>query len=382
MEKPEKRDASSVPPEFLRQRIEEARRKAESHASNGDGQELPPFAEKLEKDFGDAEPAEKQSEAEKICKAIKASICSGSQLLEVELPERAKVVGEWFREGDYGLVFGHRGLGKSWMGLGLAVAIATHGSFGPFESKVAWPVLYVDGEMVFSVIRERIIALHGSCPENLHVLSHEMLFHQEQATLNLARIDHENAGLEECLEKGIRVLALDNLSCLMSGLKENEADSWEGVKLWFLKLRRHRIAVVLIHHSGRSGKDLRGTSKREDDAFWIMRLEEPSDEKGDVHGARFVSRFTKNRNSPADPLSFLWTIAQEIDGRVRIKTEEVNSDDTIVDLVRIGVDSATEIATEMNITKGTVSKRAARLMKVGRLVKKGKKYVLGECETA
>ena len=30
-----------------------------------------------------------------------------------------KVVGEWFREGDYGLVFGHRGLGKSWMGFGL-----------------------------------------------------------------------------------------------------------------------------------------------------------------------------------------------------------------------------------------------------------------------
>jgi putative DNA primase/helicase len=167
----------------------------------------------------------------------------------------------------------------------------------------------------------------------------------------------------------------------MSGVKENDADSWEGIKLWLLKLRRHLIAVVLIHHSGRSGKDLRGTSKREDDAFWIMRLEEPTDEKGEACGARFVSRFTKNRNSPEDPLSFLWTIAPTIDGRVRIETKEVSSDDIIVDLVRVGVDSATDIATEMNITKGTVSKRADRLIKSGRLGKQGRKYVLGECET-
>jgi hypothetical protein len=330
-------------------------------------------------DFRDSE-VEKQSEVEKIRKAIEASVCSGSRLLGVELPERAKVVGEWLREGDYGLVFGHRGLGKSWMGLGLAVAIATRGSFGAFESNVAWPVLYVDGEMVLSVIRDRIIALSGSCPENLHVLSHEMLFHQEQATLNLARFDHQEAVLELCLREQIRVLILDNLSCLMSGLKENEADAWENVKLWFLRLRRHRIAVVLIHHSGRSGKDLRGTSKREDDAFWIMRLEEPGDEKGEVRGVRFVSRFTKNRNAPADPLSLLWSIESELDGSIKVRTEETSTDDAIVQWVRDGLSSASDIAAEMGMTKGAISKRAARLMKTGRLEKSGRGYKLGPLE--
>jgi len=319
-------------------------------------------------------------ERKPILEVIRASVCSGSQLLKVELPEREKVVGEWFREGDYGLVFGHRGLGKSWVGIGLAVAITTSGSFGPFESHVAWPVLYVDGEMVLSVIRERIVALHGSCPSNLDVLSHELMFHQEQATLNLARFDEQDAVLSLCLERGIRVLILDNLSCLISGLKENDADSWESVKLWLLKLRRHRIAVVLIHHSGRSGKDLRGTSKREDDAFWIMRLEEPADEKGGARGARFVSRFTKNRNSPADPLSFDWTIEPEVDGTVKIKTVETSSDDVIVQWVRDGLTTASDIATEMGVTKGTVSKRAARLIETGRLEKNGRGYKLGTLE--
>jgi AAA domain len=340
-------------------------RMSDSNNSHHKGQE-PPFAEEEErKPIGDA---------------IRASVCSGSKLFEVELPERAKVVGEWFREGDYGLVFGHRGLGKSWMGLGLATAIATGGSFGPFKSHVAWPVLYVDGEMVLSVIRERIIALHGSCPENLYILSHELLFHQQQATINLARLEDQEAVLRLCLESGIRVLVLDNLSCLMSGIKENDADSWEAIKLWFLKLRRHRIAVVLIHHSGRSGLNLRGTSKREDDAFWIMRLEEPADEKGEARGARFVSRFTKNRNAPADPLSLIWNIESELNGSIRVRTEETSADDVIVQWVRDGLSSASEIAVEMGMTKGPISKRAARLIKAGRLEKSGRGYKLGPVE--
>jgi hypothetical protein len=340
---------------------------------SNNGHETLPFARGLE---------QQQSEDQKkpILEAIQASVCSGAQLFGVELPERAKVVGEWLREADYGLIFGHRGLGKSWMGLGLSVAIATGGSFGPFKSNVAWPVLYVDGEMVLSVIRERIIALSGSCPDNLHVLSHELLFHQQQATINLARFDDQNAVLNWCLENGIRVLVLDNLSCLMSGVKENDADSWECIKLWLLKLRRHRIAVVLVHHSGRDGKDLRGTSKREDDAFWIMRLEEPVDQKGEARGARFVSRFTKNRNAPADPLSLVWNIESEIDGSVKVQTEETSTDDVIVQWVRDGLSSASDIAAEMGMTKGSISKRAARLMKAGRLEKEGRGYKLGPIE--
>jgi putative DNA primase/helicase len=179
------------------------------------------------------------------------------------------------------------------------------GKFGPYESKVAWPILYIDGEMPFEVMRQRIVSLHGSIPDDLDFLSHELLFHQEQATLNLSDFAPQEAIVDFCLAKGIRVLFLDNLSCLFSGLRENESDAWEPVKAWLLTLRRHRIAVIVVHHAGRNPNHMRGTTRCEDDVFWVIRLEEPADAKvTKAPGARFITRFTKCRGAATEPLSY------------------------------------------------------------------------------
>ena len=111
-------------------------------------------------------------------------------------------------------------------------------------------VLYVDGEMPCQELNERIEGLGGV--ENLAVLNHEVLFHRSGKVLNLADPVMQDALTERMLKDGVKVLFLDNLSCLFSGVKENDADAWEVVLGWFLTLRRHRIAVVLVHHSGRN----------------------------------------------------------------------------------------------------------------------------------
>jgi len=89
--------------------------------------------------------------------------------------------------------------------------------------------------------------------------------------LNLTNPAVQAALLENCRQREIEILLLDNLSCLFTGLKENDADAWEVVLPWLLELRRNRIAVVFIAHAGRNGF-MRGTSRREDAAFWIMQL--------------------------------------------------------------------------------------------------------------
>jgi len=45
-----------------------------------------------------------------------------------------------------------------------------------------------------------------------------------------------------------------------------------------------------------------------------------------------------------------------------------------------GLSSASDIATEMGISKGMVSRRAARLIEAGRLEKHGRGYKLGPIE--
>jgi DNA-binding NarL/FixJ family response regulator len=326
------------------------------------------------------DPFEKSEEDGKLADVLGSVICVGESLNAVQIPPRQTIIESWFKEGDCGYVFAPRGLGKTWISLGLVVAISTGGKLGPWKSEVSWPVLYVDGEMPFESIRERIHGLNqGRSPELLHVLNHEVLFQKHSKSLNLANLETQEAVTQYCLETGIRVLVLDNLSCLFSGVSENDADDWEVIKQWFLRLRRQRIAVIVVHHTGRNRQHMRGTTRREDDVFWVIRLDEPADSNFTISpGARFISRFTKNRNAPAEPSSYEWTFSPGATGETSVQYSETSSDETILQWVRDGLDSATEIAKEMGVSTGTISKRAARLIEAGRLLKKGRNYALRE----
>jgi hypothetical protein len=131
-------------------------------------------------------------------------------------------------EGDLGFVYAFRGSGKSWFVLSLASALAEGSQCGPWEVGGQWPVYYIDGEMMSADIQERIRALNGgSIPSNLHVLNHEILYEKSKLVLNLASRTDQQLILEVCLRKKVRVLILDNLSCLFTGVKENDADEWE-----------------------------------------------------------------------------------------------------------------------------------------------------------
>ena len=130
---------------------------------------------------------------------------------------------------------------------------------------------------------------------------------------------------------------------------------------------RHRIATIVVHHTGRNPNYMRGTTRREDDAFWIMRLKEPADE-GAERGAHFVSRFTKNRNAPLELLPLDWTITPGSDGTLRVGTVETSTADLIVQWVRDGLSTPSDIAAETGLSKGTISRHATRLIKTGRLM--------------
>jgi hypothetical protein len=208
-------------------------------------------------------------------------------------------------------------------------------------------------------------------------LQHEALFHLTGKVLNLTNPSVQAALLEQCQREQIKILILDNLSCLFSGIKENDADAWEQVLPWLLDLRRNRIAVVFIAHAGRNGF-MRGTSRREDAAFWIIQLAEAKDAGEIQNGAKFVARFVKNRNATeADcpPLEWHFNLPKgEI--RARVSWKKLSTGQIFRQWIEDGVTSASDIAEEMGISKGQVSKLAKRGIAEGWLKKNRRDYAL------
>jgi len=312
----------------------------------------------------------------KIEEAFATSTRPCTALAEVPIPAREKVLGDWFMEGDRGFIHAPRGLGKTWFSLALATAIAGGRGCGPWRGHNPRRVLYVDGEMPCESLDSRIAGMGGS--ENLRVLNHEVLFHLADRVLNLADSSVQQALTARLLADGVSVLFLDNLSCLFSGVAENDADAWESVLRWLLALRRQRIAVVLVHHSGRNSQTMRGTSRREDAAFWVVRLDVAQTEF--LEGAQFLAQFTKDRNSPVEQPAIEWHFATGDDGAVRITTQQASGMEAFRHWIEAGITSPEDIAREMGVSKSTISRLARKAMEAGWLVKDGREYVLADGE--
>jgi AAA domain len=316
-------------------------------------------------------PAPKPGSKDDIRLSLVKSIRPCTELSSLNIPSRGKLLDDWFTEGDLGFIFAPRGLGKTWVALGIGAAIASGGTCGPWRARGQHRVLYIDGEMPCESIDRRIKGMGGI--DNLRVLNHEVLFHLTGKVLNLGDLIMQEVLTELLLAMPIKVLILDNLSCLFTGVSENDADAWELVLQWLLTLRRHRIAVIIVHHSGRNTENMRGTSRREDVAFWVIRLDGIHREERE--GATFISRFTKDRNSYREQAAIEWKFTN-VNGSVEVATQPASSLDVFRQWIEDGLTSAEDIAREMNVTKGTASKLARKAMEQGWLTKNGRDYAL------
>jgi hypothetical protein len=105
---------------------------------------------------------------------------------------------------------------------------------------------------------------------------------------------------------------------------------------WLLDLRRRRIAVLIVHHASRTGT-MRGTSKREDSAFWVIRVDEVKGRPPNEEGARFQTTFTKQRNSASPEWTREWTFQTQSDGQISIGCTELSFDSKALQLIQYGL---------------------------------------------
>jgi hypothetical protein len=307
---------------------------------------------------------------------LDSAVVRSSQLAALSLSPRRPLLGDWLCEGDYGIIFAPRGVGKTWLALLIAKAVGTGARVGEWVAPNPAKVLYIDGEMPADLMRDRDKGLGSG---EVEFLNHAILFDRTEKILNITEPAVQAAILSRCIRDNIRLVVLDNLSTLASGIKENDSFEWERLHNWLLQFRRHKIAVILIHHAGRSG-EIRGTSKREDAAFWVIALDDAKKQADDKRGARFISRFTKpSRNTQDEVLPFEWHVVTDpVTGEVSVACKAAQTMDVFRQLVDEGVTECNQLAGEMRVSPGTISKWAKKAMNEGWLRKKGREYVIVE----
>ncbi|QQL44840.1 AAA family ATPase [Sulfuriroseicoccus oceanibius] len=297
---------------------------------------------------------------DRVLRSLDRAVVSADTFRGLAIPERPVMLSPFYKRGDYGIIYAPRGAGKSWLSLLIGKALSEGTMIGShWQAQQRHKVLYLDSEMnIHDLVKTRCDSLRIDS-DYFSLLSHERLFSEsgDELTLNLADDAYQAAIAAYCREQGISTLILDNLSTAFHGLQEDKADSWEQVSPWILDMRRRGIAVILVCHAGRNG-NIRGTSKREDAAHWIISLEEANED--DSAALQFKTRFTKCRNvSPSEVPPLLWTLIETPDG-IESTTATIDFYDQFIDLVLGGYTSASEIATDLGKTKGCISKWAKK----------------------
>jgi len=300
--------------------------------------------------------------------SLRDTLITAGDLLVKKLAPRPRVLGAWMKEGDLGYIFAPRGHGKTWLAMLIGNAIAEGTALGEWSAgERTRRVVYFDAEMNLPDVQERA-KLIGIGSQDFQWLQNELVFDQLRRGLNIAEVA-DQAAISEMLDEG-DVLIIDNLSTAASGMAENDNDAFDQIKDWLLSLRGRRITVIIVHHAGRNGL-MRGASRREDMAHWIISLK---DDSGDGEMKAWVTDFKKCRNCQAmEAPSLRWTI-QTRGNQLSFTCEKHSGPEAMFALIRDGVESAKELAEEMGVTAGCISKWAKKLLVAGRISISGRKY--------
>ena len=242
-----------------------------------------------------------------------------NDFLNIDVPARQMLLSPILPERSLAMLYAPRGVGKSWLGLSIGMAVAAGESLLRWSAPRQRNVLYVDGEMPLVSLQERLRKISAGFGrdipnDGLRILTADNV----EGGINLGTDEGQRA-IEPLLES-IDLVILDNLSTLITGRSEAASDAWVPMQNWLLQLRRQGKSVLLIHHAGTNGRQ-RGTSRREDSLDTVIALRRPEDYSPE-QGARFEIHFEKLRNrvDAAGAMPFeAWLETLDADGQQSIR---------------------------------------------------------------
>ena len=158
-----------------------------------------------------------------------------NDFLNLDIPPREMLLDPILPERSLAMLYAPRGIGKSWLGLSIGLAVASGSALLRWSAPQAKRVLYVDGEMPLVSLQERIRLLsagHSIPNDGFRLLAADNV----EGGINLGA--HEGQEALEPLLGDTDLLILDNLSTLCANRSESASDAWTPIQEWLLKLRR------------------------------------------------------------------------------------------------------------------------------------------------
>jgi len=273
--------------------------------------------------------------------------------LQMELPEKELIVEPWLRCQDLVMIHAWRGAGKTWFTGDVAIGIATLSECVAWKVAKQQRVLYVDGELPGAMLQKRFAQIAANKSQGCEHGWFQVLTPDLQPKFRPSlKTPAARARFRDIINLyKPEVIFLDNLSCLYGG-EENDAAAWDEMQELLLMLRSDGRAVLLVHHSAKTGVQ-RGTSRREDVLDTVIHLVRPNDYRN-TDGARFEVRFEKVREDASQLTEFEAKLETYTDGSMHWSILDLDTS-TAKQMARLMQEGLTknEAMKELGISRST-----------------------------
>lgn len=295
------------------------------------------------------------------------------ELLSINFGLRETVLEPWLRTEETAVIWSPSGVGKTFLSLSIALAVAGGGSLGDWTAPEARKVLYLDGEMHQGDLQDRINFLL-SCgavkvPDRELALSNLRIIARQAQEIGADYFDLTDPDHQEAIMGLVRgkadLLILDNLTTMSEGLTdENDAAPFKLLQSLFMELKRARVAAILVHHANKGGKQMRGSTALETTFEVILGLLKSSIPK--PGSAAFVTEFTKFRGKGDTRLQArTWELGEGGWSILEYEPEDAKDDPVVKALRSLNYVTQDEIADAVGINKSTVSRRLKKAIAQG-----------------
>jgi hypothetical protein len=324
------------------------------------------------------------------------------ELLKTEFPPVKCYMSPWLSDGTMNMIVGAKGMGKTTLSQAISICLTREPgacSIGPWATKEAVGVAYIDGENNPRVVQDKIRLLTKTLPAPIKPFKIFLGTHYgrlENKSINLLNAEDRiwiTAALSYNPE--IKVLILDNMSCLSLGRDEIAKEQWDPINEWLLGLKSHGITTIMNAHAGKDARlGARGTSGMSDSMDCIVMLSKP---KGYVANDKcyFEVGYEKNPrviDIDADLSNFTVKLIKDQEGGL-VWTSEIRSTPTLTDnyaekiLACLIIDiyrskkTQSDIAKILKTSQAKISRKKAELVEgkfideYGRPEQKGLDYI-------